>query len=193
MVLREYILCAGCAAKTELKVQVGSDELQNFYFICEKCDAVANGVLKVDFKASPPKIHLRIEDSEATKAFEGNPDQTIIVSTDFPCPIRRGRVTDFSAFLENVKLTGHGEKIAEYGKRLGMFRSFMASDWNKLKRLLTYYVKRNWALFDKEWAVIYPNEYVPKNDFERHDFIHRTLEMFFIPLLPEPASESLFL
>ena len=81
---------------------------------------------------------------------------------------------------------GGGEQLLQFQKRIQMFQGLVKTDWLRFRRLQTYYINRNWKQFDIQWNEIFEEaSSVPKNEFERHDFFHRALEMFFVSLQPE--------
>jgi hypothetical protein len=76
-----------------------------------------------------------------------------------------------------------GERFFEVNTRLNTFCQVKDKDWPKLRRLTGYYIDRNWEAFDSEGRRIFEDKW-PKitEDWQRHDFIHKVLDVFLIPL-----------
>jgi len=185
MIIRYYTLCPGCNAKTILRLQVGIDEHQPFYFVCEKCGVATRGSLEVDYDADPPDAHLQLEDGVIFESIIENPDQTITIALDLPCVLVGGESPASQyPFIYQAELMGGLGRVMQFQQRLSMFRGFVDSDWPRVRRLITYYVNRNWQQLDAEWANIFTKDtwLPPTNDLERHDYVHRALEMLFGPL-----------
>jgi hypothetical protein len=188
MIFRYHTLCPGCSAKIILRLSIGIDSYQPFYYVCERCGAANKGSLEIDYSILPygTKITLDGQNHPMETDFE-NPDQIITIGLDLPC-ILTGADSPESQFpfLHQSTLMGSTDKLIQFQNRISSFRSIVNSDWPKLKRLLTYYTNRDWIQFDREWENIFEDTSpLPKNDFERHDRLHRALEMLFISLLPE--------
>ena len=184
MIFRYHVVCPGCEARIVLRLGVGLDDHQPFYFVCGRCGAPTHGILHID----PPAAELELEDGEISGEFSEQPDQIITISLDFPCLIF-GDETPESVFpfLHQGMLMGGLDKVIEFQRRVGMFRHWIKSDWLKVRRLISYYSDRNWQQFDAGWTDIFDNESwsAPTNNFQRHDYFHRLLDLLFAPLEPE--------
>ena len=189
MIIRYHTLCPGCEAKIRLRLSVGIDDYQPFYYVCDKCGAANRGALEIDYRKDPPRRKLTLDGqdhTESTVDFD-TPDQTITIGLDLPCFLvgTESAATQFP-FLHQSVLMGGNEQILQFQHSIGTFRDLIESDWPRFKRLITYYVNRNWKQFDTQWGNIFEEAApLPRNEFERHDFFHRALEMFFASLEPE--------
>lgn len=189
MIYRYYTLCPGCGAKTVLRLQIGVDEYQPFFYVCTKCGAPSRGSISIDYESVPLWADLQLDDGDILDYDESKePDQTITIALDLPCMIfgDNNPASQFP-FIYQTSLMGDFENVIRFKRSINMFRGMIKNDWQRLRRLITYYIDRNWQQFADEWERIFSNSNwsVPKNDFERHDQMHRALEMFFLSILPE--------
>jgi len=66
------------------------------------------------------------------------------------------------------------------------FNSCINSDWQAVRRLIAYYLDRNWEQFDKQGKKILEDKF-PKSvsEMHRHDLMHRLLSIMFALLCTE--------
>lgn len=80
----------------------------------------------------------------------------------------------------------------EMQQRVAMFRNIARADWPKIRRFIGYYQSSNWAQFDAEGARLLGSTWpAPDSEWQRHDVLHRALELFFLPLWLEPVYAEL--
>ena len=86
-----------------------------------------------------------------------------------------------SPFLHHMSLLKG--RHTNFMSRLNNFRSIVDTDWNNVRRWLNHYVERRWDDFDRTAELIYQEKWVPpKKQWQRHDVIHRSLDMMTAPL-----------
>lgn len=188
MIVRYGTTCPGCEYKIDLRLQVGYEQEQSFYYVCERCGAPTRGLLKAIPDPQFPKIDLELEDGPVLDSHLDGADQIITISLDFPCLIQ-AEIEDpekyFPFFLQG-QLMGGMEKVLEFQRRVAMYRGLIEEDWPRIRRIFVYYLDREWDAFDSEVAKILDEEpdQTDATDLTRHDGLQRLLEVIFISLLP---------
>jgi hypothetical protein len=181
MINRYYITCPGCDSKILLRLSVGLEREQPFYYVCNKCGAATRGKLVIWYE---PHSDCRLELEEGSILDnEVSHDQVINIHPSFPSIAEAGEMWDDggSPFLMHHRLIG--DKFVDLNSRLNTFCQVKDKDWLKLRRLIGYYVDRNWEAFEKEGKRTFVEIWPEMTDnWHRHDFIHRLLDVFFLPL-----------
>jgi len=181
MIFHFQVKCAGCRSKIVLRLQVGIDSIQPFYFVCQNCGAPTKGTLKIDYRQDPPITALSLEDTKLVNTYWENPDQTITVAPDLPCRITpSGSSTSQFPFIYQTELMENDYFLLEYQERVGAFVGLVQENWSKYRRLISYYLDRNWQQFDKEFKNIFRKR-VPKSatKLDRHDIFEHGLLLIF--------------
>jgi hypothetical protein len=186
MIIRYHLKCAGCKSRIALRLQIGVDSIQPFYFVCQKCGAPTKGVHKIDYEKDPPTTDLSLEDTKLIYTYWKKPEQTITIAPDLPCVILpNDNPASPYPFIYQSELMENPAGLIEYQSRIGSFRDSVEKDWPKYRRLISYYFDRNWKQFDKEWKNILGRKVpAPKVDLDRHDFFQRVMDMFFVSIQP---------
>ena len=184
MIFRYVVNCPGCDSKILLRVSVGIDIEQPFYFVCKKCNAATRGK-QIIWYAPTPGARIELEDGK--RLDDNTPhDQVISINPDYPAlPEKESLMEkDASSFLMHYGLLG--DKFTKFKKRYDQFNSFIFSDWQAVRRLISYYLDRNWEQFDIQARKLF-EEHFPKSvsDMQRHDIMHRLLSIMFAPLCTE--------
>jgi hypothetical protein len=181
MINRYLVECPGCQSTILLRISVGLEREQPFYFVCSKCNAATRGKLLIWYE---PRPDCRLELEEAKILDREVPhDQAVNIHPSFPSIAEAGEMWDEggSPFIMHQKLLG--ERFIEVNSRLNSFCQVKDTDWPKFRRLAGYYIDRNWEGFDNEGCRIFEEEWPkPTKDLQRHDLFHKLLEMFLIPL-----------
>ena len=189
MIIRYHLKCAGCQSKIVLRLNIGVDSIQPFYFICQKCGAPTKGIHKIDYEQDSPSPTLTLEDAKLIDTYWEKPDQTITIAPDLPCIITPDdNATSKFPFLYQKELMENGYALIEYQNRIGDFRDLIEADWSKYRRLISYYLDRNWKQFDKEIKNIFGKR-VPKSatELDRHDVFERSLNLLFVYIQPDES------
>jgi hypothetical protein len=181
MINRYYVTCPGCDSTIVLRLSVGLEKEQPFYFVCDNCGAATRGKLVIWYE---PHSGSRLELEEGSVLDHEVPhDQVVNINPSFPSIAEAGEIWEEggSPFLMHRMLLG--ERFHAVNSQLNTFCQMKDKDWPKLRRLIGYYVDRNWEAFDSESRRIFEEE-LPKitDNWQRHDFIHRLLDVFLIPL-----------
>jgi len=181
MITRYYVACPGCDSTILLRLSVGLEREQPFYFVCRNCNAATRGKLVIWYEPCPGgKLEL-----EAGTVIDGvvPHDQVVNIHPSFPSIPEAGEIWEEggSPFLMHQKLLG--DRFSEVNSRLNTFCQAKDKDWPKLRRLIGYYIDRNWKPFDDEGRRIFEEEW-PRiaDDWHRHDIIHKLLDVFLLPL-----------
>jgi len=76
-----------------------------------------------------------------------------------------------------------GERFSEFYERLNTFRTVSDKDWLKVRRWIGYYVNTQWEDFDSEGKRLFEENWPsPIKEWMRHDFIHKALDVLYVPL-----------
>jgi len=181
MISRYCVECPGCESKILLRISVGRDLEQPFYYVCKKCNAATRGKQIIWYKPSPGN-KIEIEDGKLLPYTEKT-DQVISIHPDLPAIPDAKDMNELggSPFLMHHQLLGN--RLEEFLKRLGMFRDIIDSDWKAIHRLITYYLDRNWEQFDIQGKKLIDENWPSvKSEMQRHDILHRFLDILCAPL-----------
>jgi hypothetical protein len=180
MVVRYAVQCPGCNAKILLRLGVGNDQQQPFFYVCGKCRAATKGVLSLN-ELSATGTELKLEDGQLLTSDEGC-TQTIHLHPDFPGTPDETELQK-SAFMFHADILGVDEIVA-FDRKVALFDQFVKEDWPALKRLTTYYMNRDWNHFDSGLSALISDE-IPTDlsEMERHDLIHKIYDHEFLPFI----------
>jgi hypothetical protein len=181
MIKRTAVICPGCSAKIRLRISVGLDRVQPFYYVCSRCKAATRGKLLIWYDPSPDS---RLELEEGKEVEDSDPvDQVITLHPDLPSKIDAREMYEEGGSPYLFQRALLKDNFLPFYKRLYTFRDTSENDWLKLKRLIGYYVESNWGQFDFEGKKLlgekWPN---PHKDWHRHDLIHRLFDNLFMLL-----------
>jgi hypothetical protein len=185
VILRYAVHCPGCGAKIVLRLGVGLDLEQPFYFVCKACNAATKGKLIIWYK---PEIGHRLELEEGTPVDDdSDPAQVVTLHPDMPSLPDATEMWDAGGspfLLQRDLLKG---RFIEWHRRLELFRLWSDREWPALRRLIGYYLDSNWDRFDAEGQRLLEQQWPnPKKNWQRHDCLHRILDLAFVPLWIEP-------
>ena len=174
---RYPVACPGCHSKIILRVGIGLELRQPFFYICGQCKAATRAVQCIQYDPVP-KAWLELDAGELLSD-ECDCLQTITIHPDFPA---LGHVVhELTPFL--VQHTILGSQTVLWKQRLEAFRGRVDTNWPAVDRLMTYYVDKNWNRYDAEAAQIYEKSYpTTPSMLQRHDTIHRSIEIIMVPL-----------
>jgi len=185
VILRYAVHCPGCDAKIVLRLGVGLDLEQPFYFVCKACNAATKGKLIIWYK---PEVGHRLELEEGSPVDDySNPAQVVTLDPDVPSLPDATEMWDAggSPFLLQRDL--QKENFIGWHRRLQLFRLWSDREWPALRRLIGYYLDSNWDRFDAEGKRLLEQQWPnPKKNWQRHDYLHRILDVAFVPLWIEP-------
>lgn len=181
MINRNDISCPGCHGPIRLRISVGYEENQGFFFTCPHCGSVLQGIL-LTRQATGEILGLEIDGRPAS--FVEGADVVVNVFTDLPVdPIATSMESGGSAFIMHHQHLG--EAMSTWMENSTRFRVVVEADWLNIVRWYGFYVRRDWPRFDEHakrfWSDDWPTEPSP---MVRHDAIHRALEVVFLPLFP---------
>lgn len=183
-IVRYSVKCDGCGAAIVLRLGVGLDQEQPFFYVCASCNAVARGKLIL---TGPGSTHLELNGGELVTMHSNN-FQVVTLHPDLPSVMN---VDSFdpvggSPFLLQHELLGN--RFEEFYKRLRSFRGTVDKDWVAFRRWFGYYLDQNWDQFDKEGEKLLGELWkVPRSDFDRHHIVHLAMELLTAPLWVQPC------
>lgn len=181
MICRYPVECPECSAIIILRVSVGLDIEQPFYFVCDRCGGATRAKQVIWYEPSPG-ARLELEEGRQVPEPEKT-EQVITVHPDLPAFSDAKYIadTDGSPFLMNHRLLG--DRFEEFYSRLKEFRGLSGNDWKNLRRLIAHYLSRKWPEFDKMGEQILGKKWeTPANDSQRHDLAHNLLDHLTAPL-----------
>ncbi len=181
MICRYHVACPGCNSPIRLRISVGLDIEQPFYFVCKKCNASTKGKLVIRYEPTPD-ARLELEEGEMLSD-EDEVSQTVNIHPDLPsiCDAKEMWDEGGSPFIMQHQLLG--DRFTEFYNRLGKYRGVCDRDWLKVKRWLNYYVNSRWDEYDAEGEKIFEEDWPqPNQEWHRHDCIHKILDVYFAPL-----------
>lgn len=185
MICRYIVQCPGCNAKILLRISVGIDLEQPFYYVCGRCNAATRGKLLIWYEPRPGG-KLELEAGKVLKENE-NPNQVITLHPDLPskAEARDMREPGGSPFLMHFNILGN--RFYEFEMRLRIFREVADRDWVNVRRWIGYYLDENWEQFDQErMRLLGKSREQLLQEWQRHDVIHRALDIMFMPLCLKP-------
>ncbi len=173
MVSRVVVRCPGCQELITLRLSIGPSELQPFYYICANCNAATRGRIVAKF----PELRLELEAGEEV-AEPADTKQIITIDSNLPSRSDARGMQDpgGSPFIFLSMVLGPKE-AGLVGQRNSQFRHLVGNDWLDLRRLIRYYLDRNWQMFDRGLEKFKPGHgaCLP---WHRHDAIHKLLDLF---------------
>jgi len=183
VIIRVDIFCPGCRQKIRLRIGLGVDKIQPFYFVCQNCKAVTSGKIVL---GEPPSFLVKFDEENIKTHNHEQPDQSFTFHPDFPS---RLDVSDMSSpggspFITQIDFMGP-DNLQRFGKLMGTFRGLIESDWSSLYRLSEYYLNEDWKYFDEEAKRLLKDAWPDRiREIQRHDIYHKSLEMLFLHIMP---------
>jgi hypothetical protein len=178
---RNDILCPGCRSPIRLRISIGFEENQRFFFVCPHCQAVLQGNL-LTRQATGQILGLEIDGVPAITAKDA--ESVVNIFTDLPVdPIANSLEPNGSAYLMHFR--NLDEAMLTWSEHTSRFRSLIDAEWSNIVRWYGYYVRRDWLRYDEHAKMFFGEDWpaVP-NALVRHDAIQRALEVVFLPLFP---------
>ena len=185
MIIRHTVSCSGCEAHILLRISVGLDDVQPFYFVCSKCNAATRGKLLIQYE---PELDAKLEiESGEILAKEEDISQTISIHSNLPMKAEAKEMWDDGGSPFIMHFSGLGDNYYEFDARLKEFKEIAKNDWLKVQRWIGYYLDNNWSQFDLEYENIFKGSLgEPKEIWHRHDLLHRSLDFLFSFLWVDP-------
>ena len=184
MIFKYGVECPGCKAQICLRVSVGLDTEQPFYFVCTKCNSATRGKQIIWYEPNPG-ARIEFEDAKQIE-IPAKPDQTINIHPDLPAKgdAQAWEEEGFPFIMNHFYL---GDNLENFYSRLKMFRGVCDNDWFEFRRLFGYYLDKNWTQFDLQGKKILEEEWaLQTKEWHRHDYLHKLLDLFFAPLWIKP-------
>ena len=180
-VARYAVECPGCANGIILRVGVGLDDAQPFFFVCAKCKAATRATQYVSLHPLPT-TRLQLEAGEQLES-EDSCTQIVTIHPDMPAFADATSMADNgSPFLLQRQLLG-ADGLRQFQRRLRQFRDIVDHNWISVRRWQTYYLEDDWARFDAVGADLYEEQWPREVDMlQRHDVMHRSLSLVSAPL-----------
>ncbi len=187
--VRYPVECPGCSAGIILRLGVGYDSKQPFFYVCPVCKAATRGALLWD-GGSGTKLELK--DGRALDSEQGC-SHTVSIHPDLPALATATGLGQpgGSAFLTFFGWLGL-ERTQLFLAATEQMRHFVDSDWGTLSRLTTYYVHRNWPHFDATLATVMKGDATPdlSSAWKRDHYICFLYDMFLSPVLALDLDEN---
>lgn len=173
--------CPGCQEVVTLRIAIGQEVDQSFYFVCPSCSSAIRCCLRTD-QDDGEVLGLELDGVPALLSPDGE-FPVINISTEYPMDPTAELVTSVagSGFMMHSSLLGdsfhrwraNGHEFEQQGRH----------SWAEFRRWWGFYQREDWHQFDKVANsfddVPWPTE---PTMFHRHDLIHRFLEFLFVPL-----------
>lgn len=180
-VVRYPVECPGCSAPVLLRLGVGHDSRQPFFYVCPRCKAATKGALLWDGGAGT------ILELAAGRLLDCEADYVGAVSINPEIPAFAGAKSmaepGGSAFLTFVQWLG-GEQIQRYQAADAHARGWLQSDWPALERVTTYYINRDWEHFDPAIAKLLPTSAAKELSigWKRDHYVYRLYDVALAPI-----------
>ena len=145
MIQNFTIGCPGCRRGIRLRVGIGHETVQRFYFLCPHCRSVVLGALSTD-QDRGLIVGLEIDGKPAV--WVDDPEAVVTVFTELPIDPGATSMEQFggSPFLMHHQVLG--EPFAEWMTWLDDFTAAIDANWQDIRRWWGYYVRQDWPLFD---------------------------------------------
>jgi hypothetical protein len=182
-VVRCPVECPGCKGKITLRLGVGMDARQPFFYVCGDCKAATKGALLLDSTKEGPTTEVELEAGHILDSFDGC-TQTIHLNPEIPSV---ADAPDFShpggsAFIFHFQNLGP-ERMQFWEHQVQEFEHFVRNGWPALKRLTAYYLNSDWPRFDKAVPELVEGMPEIKEQWRREDVIHQLYDHAFLVLL----------
>jgi len=181
MIVRYTVECPSCGSYIILRIGVGLDLEQPFYFVCDTCNAPTKGKLVIWYEPEPG-AELLLEEGEVIYE-EVDISQCVTIHPDLPSFASTEEMTSlgWSPFLLQHALLG--DRFVEFINRYRQFRTAISTDWLNYRRWFYHYLDRNWEEFDRAGKRILQELWAkPNTELQRHHCIHRALDLLTLPL-----------
>jgi len=180
-IVRFPVECAGCRGGILLRLAVGHDERQPFFFVCPQCGAVTRAAL-----VWPGGAETRLELFEG-RLLTSEEGLTNVVSINPEYPSIPGASSleepEGSAFLMFSRLLGM-ERLLGFQSATGQARALVAQEWGGLQRLTTYYLNRDWGHFDPAVAELLPDTDLNfAAEWNRDHVLHFLYDVLLVPFV----------
>ena len=182
MIFRYSVKCPDCEAKIVLRMSVGNDEEQPFYFVCNKCGSATRGKQIIWYEPFPG-ARIELDEGIVLEQEPEEPDQVISIHPDLPTlkNVESMMEVGGSPFLFNISLLG--DRDMEFMGRLRNFRECIDKDWVNVRRWLDHYTERRWEGFERTGESIFQENWEsPPKIWQKHDLLHRALDVMVAPL-----------
>ena len=179
-IVRYPVECPGCKIGIILRLGVGHEKRQGFFYVCPKCQAATRGALIWSGGA-----HTRVElaDGRELRSEDGC---TEVLSINPEIPAFPGAKSmaepGGSPFITFFQWLGP-DGIQQYQRAFYQMRHAIDKDWRRLARLSTYYLNHDARHFDKALKSWLPKgQRFPAADWQRDHTVHSLYILFFGPM-----------
>jgi hypothetical protein len=179
-IVRCPVECPGCKTGIVLRLGVGHEKRQPFFYVCPKCQAATKGALHWNGGA---KTRLELADGRKLPS-EERCTEAVSINPEIPAfaTARSMAEPGGSAFLTFYQWLGP-DGILQYQRAFYQMRHFVQSDCKRLSRLATYYLNRDWHHYDRAVRQLLPSgESNLPAELKRDHEIHHLYEIFFGPM-----------
>jgi hypothetical protein len=179
-IARYPVECPGCKTGIVLRLGVGHEKRQGFFYVCPKCQAATKGALIWDGGA-----HTRLELADGRKLrSEKTCTEVVSINPEIPAFAEAKSMAEpgGSAFITFYQWLGP-DGIMQYQRAFYQMKHFVRSDWKRLSRLSTYYLNHDWDHFDKTIGQLVPKgESDLPVEWKRDHETHYLYDVFFGPM-----------
>lgn len=179
-IVRYPVRCPGCNVGVLLRLGVGHEKRQGFFYVCPRCQAATRGALIWEGGAH---TRLELEDGRQLDTDEECPE-VVTINPELPALATTRSMAEpgGSAFITFSGWLGP-DGIQQYQSAFYQMRHLIENDWKGLARLTTYYLNRDWDHFDQALEPLLPEEARDVSTvWKRDHHIHCLYELFFDPL-----------
>jgi hypothetical protein len=184
-IVRYPVECPGCKVGIILRLGVGHEKRQGFFYVCPKCQAATKGAL---IWTGGADTRLELADGRKLRS-EQRCTEVVSINPEIPAFADAKSMAEpgGSAFLTFFQWLGP-DGIQDYQRAFYQMRHLIDSEWKGLSRLSTYYLNRDAHHFDKALRALLPKGKrlspagLPTADQERDHVVHYLYDLFFAPM-----------
>ncbi len=179
-IVRYPVQCPGCDSGIVLRLGVGLDPHQPFFYVCGKCRAATRGTLEWSGGA---QTSLSLDAGKCLDSEDGC-TQTISINPEYPGIADAKDLGDRggSAFLFHCQILGN-EQVAAFQTAAGELHGRVVVNWASLSRLTTYYTNRDWTHFDREVDSLLPSSECDfREPWRRDHALHFLYDLLLVPM-----------
>jgi len=178
---RLCIQCPGCDDAVTLRIAIGFEDDQHFYFVCPSCHSAIRACLRTN-QSEGELLGLELDGAPAT-ILNDNEAPVVNISTEYPMDPHATSEQSIagSGFMMHGGLLG--DAFHRWRQVSTDFDQSSLNAWPDLRRWWGFYTRQDWQRFD-EVAQGALEDHWPTHPsmLDRHHVIHQFIELLFLPL-----------
>ena len=175
MIIREYAKCDSCNTVTILRLGIGTQDEQNFEYICENCNQEITGKLSLNQKEAKV-VSLNLYG--ATLVDETDSRYIVTIHPDFP-NISNQEDT-FSPFISAAER--HQSDFTNRLIQMAIWKKIIDNDAKNLKRIYKNYRQMKWEFFIKDVREYIPRDWPLERQIDKNRALYQILELCLMPI-----------